>query len=176
MACEEPNRAWQEISSSQTMILFVLLFSLAAAFAASGQAPSISSSVSSTQQVFQVKGVIKDIHADGKTVKIRHEAITNYMPAMTMDFEVKNTNELRGLKSNDVVAFQMVVNEKEGWIEKIQKLNSSPTETPSRATFRVVRDVVPLKTGDLLPDYHFTNELGRRVNLGDYKGQAIAFT
>ena len=40
-----------------------------------------------TNQVFEVKGVIKELKADGKTVEIRHEAITNYMPAMVMPLD-----------------------------------------------------------------------------------------
>jgi protein SCO1/2 len=36
--------------------------------------------------------------------------------------------------------------------------------------------VEPLGEGDLLPDYHFTNELGEAVSLGQYKGGLLAFT
>ncbi len=38
------------------------------------------------------------------------------MPAMTMPFEVKNTNELRGLQPGDAVAFRMTVTDTDGWI------------------------------------------------------------
>src|SRR5258706_15917092 len=55
------------------------------------------------QQVFQVKGVIKELKTDGKTVDIRHEEIPNYMPAMTMPFEAKDPKELTGLKAGDAV-------------------------------------------------------------------------
>src|SRR6266567_596866 len=60
-----------------------------------------------TQQVFQVKGVIKKLKPDGKTVDIRHEEIPNYMPAMTMPFEAKEPKELTGLKAGDAVSFRM---------------------------------------------------------------------
>ena len=30
--------------------------------------------------------------------------------------------------------------------------------------------------GDALPDYHFTNELGQAVSLGQFRGQVLAFT
>ena len=33
---------------------------------------------------FSVKGVVKELEADSKTVIIQHEAISNYMAAMTM--------------------------------------------------------------------------------------------
>ena len=139
---------------------------------------SESSSVTTTnEQTFQVKGVVQELKPDGKTVVIRHEEIPGYMPAMTMPFEVRNPKELLGLKPGDVISFRMVVTAKEGWIEQVTKLSASaPTELPSRQTIRRVLDVEPLNVGDLLPEYHFTNELGQTVSSSQFKGQALAFT
>ncbi|MDB6028957.1 MAG: hypothetical protein JWM68_5180 [Verrucomicrobiales bacterium] len=125
---------------------------------------------------FSVRGVVKELYPDGKTAKIKHEAIPNYMAAMTMDFETHNTNELRGLSQGDLISFQMVVTETDGWIEKVQKLNAPPQQTPSIETMRIVREVDPLKPGDVMPDYSFTNEFGKAIKLSDYKGQALAIT
>ena len=55
-------------------------------------------------QVFQVKGTVKELQSDGKTVEIRHEEIPNYMPTMTMPFEAKNPAELKDLKPRDRAA------------------------------------------------------------------------
>jgi protein SCO1/2 len=105
------------------------------------------------------------------------------MPAMTMDFEVKNTNELTGLLPGDSVSFRMVVMEDQGWIEQIKKTGQAAppvTATPAvpgqPETFRRVREVDPLNVGDLIPDYKFTNETGQAVNLSDFRGKAVAFT
>lgn len=129
------------------------------------------------QQFFQVKGVVKELKDDGKTIVIKHEEVTNYMPAMTMPFEVKNTNELRGLQSGDAVGFRLIVTDKDAWIDHLIKLNtSSAVEQPSRPVVRMARDVDPLNVGDLLPEYHFTNELGEAISTSQFKGQALAFT
>ena len=67
-------------------------------------------------QTFQVRGVIVELSPSGKTVRIRHEEIPDYMPAMTMPFDVRNTNELAGLAAGDAVIFQMKVTETgPGW-------------------------------------------------------------
>lgn len=131
-------------------------------------------STSTNRQIFQAKGVIEEIKPDGKSAVIKHEEITNYMAAMTMEFEAKNTNELRGLQAGDAISFRLNVTDDDGWIDQVKKLNVPPTETPSRATFRRVRDVEMLNVGDALPEYHFTNELGQAVSLSDFKGQALA--
>src|SRR5438093_3514758 len=133
--------------------------------------------LSATQQVFQVKGVVKELKPDGKTVEIRHEEVTNYMPAMTMPFEAKNPKELTGLKAGDAVVFRLTVTDTNSWIDQIRKLTPpSPTELPSRSTWRLVRDVDPLQVGDPLPEYHFTNEQGQAVSTRQFKGQALAIT
>ena len=133
--------------------------------------------LNTNQQIFQVKGVVQEVKPEIKTIVIKHEAVTNYMPAMTMPFEVRDTNELRGLQPGDAVGFQMVVTESEAWIEHLTKLHSPhPGEQPSRLNFQIVRDVDLLKVGDALPEYHFTNELGRAVSTKEFQGQAFAFT
>ena len=134
-------------------------------------------SAAASQQTFQVKGVVKELKPDGKTIVIQHEAIPNYMPAMTMPFEVRDTNELRGLQPGDIITFQMTVNDTNGWIHHIAKLTAAkPSALPSRAGVFITHDVEPLDIGDPLPDYHFTNEFGQAVSTGQFKGQPLVFT
>src|ERR1051326_8767725 len=84
-----------------------------------------------TNQIFEVKGVIKELKPDGKTVEIRHEAITNYMPAMVMSFEAKEPKELVGLKAGDEVKFRMTVSGDDYWIDQIQRLTAgNPNQLP----------------------------------------------
>ncbi len=126
-------------------------------------------------QTFEVKGVVVIAPGEGKTIVIRHEAISNYMAAMTMPFEVKDTNELRGLQAGDAVAFRMVVTPKEGWIEAVTKLNRAPEAAP-REMIHFGPAVAELSEGDLLPNYRFTNELGRAVEWQEFRGQTLALT
>jgi protein SCO1/2 len=128
------------------------------------------------EQTFVVNGLVKELEPDGKTVVIQHEAISNYMAAMTMPFEVRDTNELRGLKPGDAITFHLIVTSKEGWIDTIIVRQKSPARSSAPAVAHVSRAAALLDEGDMLPDYHFTNELGQAVSLGQYKGGEIAFT
>ena len=143
--------------------------------AASATSPA---STSTSTQIFQVKGVVESVKVEEKTVRIRHEEIPGYMEAMTMPFEVKEKNELAGVRAGDTVTFRMLVTEKDGWIDQIKKLNVDPSANPLPASsqLRIVREVEPLDVGDLLPDYRFTNQLGQAVSLSQFRGQALAFT
>jgi protein SCO1/2 len=130
-------------------------------------------------QVFDAKGVVKELEADGKTAVIRHEAIPGYMQAMTMPFEVKDTNLLRGLKAGDAISFKLAVTPTEGWISALTKLDSPaspPAPSPPQPVTNASRALEPLEPGDRLPDYHFTNELEEAVSLSQFKGQVLAFT
>ena len=118
-----------------------------------------------------------ELEPDGKTVLIRHEAISNYMASMTMPFEVHNTNLLRGLQRGDAITFNLIVTPNEGWIESItRRERAAPPPAPPSTGIRLARALEPLDEGDALPDYHFTNELGQAVSLGQFRGQVLAFT
>jgi protein SCO1 len=133
-----------------------------------------------TGQTYAAKGVVKELEPDGKTVVISHEAIPNYMAAMTMPFEVRDTNELRGLSAGDSITFHMVITPTHGWVEGITKLSSAPKKagpTPApvvRSQFS--RAMAPLDEGDALPNYEFTNEFGAEVRLNQFRGRVLAFT
>ncbi|HYE30307.1 MAG TPA: SCO family protein [Methylomirabilota bacterium] len=127
-------------------------------------------------QVYQVRGIIQRFD-DDESVVIKHEEIPGYMQAMTMPFDVKDTNELAGLQPGDVVRFNLVITSDAGWIEQIKK--TGETNVPSlnfREHFRQVREVELLSEGDKLPNYTFTNELGKTVRLHDSLGKPMALT
>jgi protein SCO1/2 len=130
---------------------------------------------SSFLQAYATRGVIKELKPDGKTVVITHEEIPGFMPAMTMPFEVHDAKELTGLQAGDTVAFQLVISGNDGWIEQLVKQADAPKPTLP-GPLRIVRDVEPLKEGDALPDYSFTDESGGALKLSQFKGQAVALT
>lgn len=127
--------------------------------------------------VYQVKGVVVELTPEEKTVRIKHEEIPGYMDAMTMPFDVRDANELRGLEAGDYVAFRMLVTDTDGWIDQIRKLPRPTTnDPPTTGPFRFVRDVEPLNVGDVLPEYRFTNQLGQAISTSQFRGRALAIT
>jgi protein SCO1/2 len=131
---------------------------------------------SANTQTFVVKGVVKQLQPGNNTIVVSHEAIPNYMPAMTMPFEVPNTNDLIGLSVGDSIEFHMVITPTHGWIENITKLSSAPSLPESTGPISFRRALAPLDEGDKLPDYQFTNELGEAVRLSQFKGEVLVFT
>lgn len=127
--------------------------------------------------VYSVTGVVKEVRADGSNVVIRHEAIPGFMPAMTMPFTARDPRELASVQPGDRVSFRLLVTDEESWINSVERLGV--TNEPVSFAYeqaRIVRDVEPLKIGDPMPDYSFTNEFGRPAKLGDFRGQAVGLT
>jgi protein SCO1 len=144
--------------------------------------PAAAKTPEATNRFYVVRGVVKSLDPEAKTVTVDHEKIPNYMDAMTMPFRVKDAKQLEGLQPGDTIWFMLLVTPNESWIDKVTKEKKPaasappPAGPPEREAFRVARDVEPLKVGDLMTDYRFTNELGQAVNLSDFKGSALAFT
>jgi protein SCO1/2 len=175
--------------------LLVKMVSLAGALVLLSGCQDKSSSPATTstdtnRQAFQVKGLLKELKQNGKTVVIAHEEIPDYMVAMTMDFDVKDAKELKGLQPGDYLAFQMVVTKDDGWIENLRKipgaapadagkvitLNSTNGTNVGPITFRRSPIVEPLSLGDKVPDYKFTNQFGTPISLAQYQGRALGIT
>ena len=124
---------------------------------------------------YAVTGVVHKVMVQEKSATIAHQEIPGYMEAMTMDFSVTNAAELSGLQPGDVVTFRMSVTADDGWIDRIRKTGATNAITLPPEVFRRARYVEPVSVGDLMPDYTFTNELGKTVRLSDFKGKAYAF-
>jgi protein SCO1/2 len=141
-----------------------------------GDSPS-ATAARTNAQTFDVRGTVRELKPDGLTAVIRHEAISNYMEAMTMPFRAKATNELAGLQPGDIVAFRLFVTDDESWIDRVTRTGRIADQV-STNTLAPAPSVIPPRINivDGLATFAFTNEFGQPVNFGDFKGQAIGLT
>ena len=132
---------------------------------------------STNQRVFHVRGVVKAIKLARKEIEIKHEAIPDYMPAMTMPFDVRDTNELTGLSPEQPISFRLTVTDTEGWVDKIQPLGP-PTNSASSAgaAGQIIRAAEPLQIGQPIPEHRFTNQFGQTITTTQFKGDGLAIT
>jgi protein SCO1 len=126
-------------------------------------------------RTFQLQGVVKELPADGGTVVIAHEAVAGYMPAMTMPFKVKAPSELTGLRVGEKVRCRLKVTDTESWVEGIVG-QASRLPQEAAETQQGTGETPVLHPRHPLLDYPFTNELGQRVRISDFRGQALAVT
>jgi protein SCO1/2 len=136
--------------------------------------PSGSAVARGEPKSFAVSGVVREVKPDGRTVVVKHEAITNYMAAMTMPFRAKDTNELASLKAGDEITFLLSVTEEESWIDHVRRTGRSmPLETKAVAAPTNTPGEFRLTT---IPDFALTNEFGQPLSLHGFQGRAVALT
>jgi len=140
-------------------------------------------SEAATTNLYFVRGIVKGIKEDEHQLVVAHEAIPDFMEAMTMPFNLKGSPSVANLKIGQPIIFQLHVLESESWIDHIEIINSAagrgagPLQSPT--PLQGERESEPKNTAhskNLLREYKFTNELGNAVSLSDFRGKAIALT
>jgi protein SCO1/2 len=124
---------------------------------------------------YPAHGMVQQVSADRRSVTIHHQNIPGYMMEMTMDFSVKDTNELAGIAAGDEINFTLAVSGDETWVTHLELVAHHVTEVTNN-TFVFHSDSLELKPGDLLPDGVLRSETGSEIRLSDFRDRALAFT
>jgi len=129
-------------------------------------------------RIFFVTGVIRGLSPEKQTAVVRHEAIPGFMPRMTMEFDVRDTNQLHGLKVGDTIRFRLLTTETDSWIDGLQRMstNAPALDADSGASLAEILNGARLKPGATLPDCKLLGEDGRALSLSEFSGKALAFT
>ena len=133
-----------------------------------------------TGKSYSARGVVEKTAPDMSQVTIHHRAIPGYMMEMTMDFSVKNTNELSGISPGDEITFTLVVGNNDEWVQNIHCVGHSAGTMTNEMSMPMNTSggmMAPfLKPGDPLPDYTLTAEYGKSIHISDFRGKVLAFT
>jgi len=141
--------------------------------AAAGVYPS--SADDQTFHSYPARGVVEQIAPDRHQVTIHHQNIPGYMMEMTMDFPVKDTNELNGISVGDQITFTLVVGQTNDWVENIHRVGH--TDKMMSSSMSMPGDTfAKFKPGDKLPDGELITEDGRHMHFSNFRGKAVAFT
>lgn len=127
---------------------------------------------SGNEQRYDLKGVVVSVDKRGSTVTIAHEAIPNYMDAMTMPFKLKDEWAFDKMAPGNRVQATLVVDGLRSWLENIVIMQVAVDESSASAA---ASSVGP-KPGDEVPDFTLVNQDGKRVRLRSYKGRALVLT
>ena len=121
---------------------------------------------------YPIKGTVVAVDKAKKKATIKHEEIPGYMDAMTMDFPIREDWVWEDLNPNAVVFAELVVDDNNGyWLEKIA-ISAAPN--PNQPPLPVREDKA--QVGNPVPDFVLTNQDGKKINLKDYRGKALAIT
>jgi protein SCO1/2 len=166
--CFAAPRRWVLLLATSAVLAFSLAHSLTA--------EALAAPVETRE--FAVRGVVKKIEPEAGRLIVAHEAIPDFMEAMTMPFRVKDPGELAAIQAGDSISFRLSVTADQSWIDhivKIDGLTPGPTGAHREPAEAPPATVAPRSRHPLL-NYAFTNEFGEPVRLGDFRGQVLAMT
>jgi protein SCO1 len=155
---------------------FLLLVAAMSVAISTGNRARAGDAGQTTNQVFNARGVVREISPDRTKAVIRHEVIPDYMPAMTMEFNMRDTNELGGLRTGDAITFRLTVTDGTHWIDMVRKTGAATNYSADSSTRLTAPNIRELKPGDQLPDCKLLAENGKPIYFSDFRGKAIAFT
>jgi protein SCO1/2 len=153
------------LSSNRILLAFITSLALAACSKApipATQAP---------HQTYPVRGVLQAINFAEQTAMIEHEEIPDYMPAMTMPFDVKSIAEIAPFSAGDRLEFTLVVTDTTSWIERIKRIGTGKVQAAPAASSEP-----RLKEGDTIPAFRLTDDQGREITGETYAGQPLLMT
>lgn len=104
-------------------------------------------------------------------VTIAHEDIKDYMPGMTMPFNVRDDWVFEIAAPGNQIAANLIVDGTQSWLEDVV-ITEGPT---SGAATGPIEGAGPAP-GTEAPDYRLVNQDGKTISLHDYKGKALLLT
>lgn len=149
--------------------LFILLSVFL--FTACQKSQTQSQNASADAKRYALKGTVVAVDKAKKKATIKHEPIPGYMDAMTMDFPIREDWVWEDLTPGADIFAEMVVETDGYWLEKIGIV---ALPNPNQPPLPVREDVA--QVGNPVPDFTLTNQDGKRINLKDYRGKALAIT
>jgi protein SCO1/2 len=118
-----------------------------------------------SQETYEVSGTVEAVDVAAGVVKIAHEEIPGFMPAMTMSFDVAAPELLEGVTPGASVRFTL---ERSATVLTITALRvTAPSDSGSGATLDPGFDL------DLAPPFSLVNQDGAQVALADFEGKAV---
>jgi protein SCO1/2 len=118
---------------------------------------------------YRLKGDVISKKNATNEVEVKHEAIPNFMPAMTMTYKVPDSNAVAALQPGDAIEADVVVpkNGDPYWLDDVTITNTP--QGPIKAAL-APRLLMP---GDSIPDVAMTNQDGQTIHLSQFKGKAV---
>ncbi|MEP6471860.1 MAG: copper-binding protein, partial [Acidobacteriota bacterium] len=137
---------------------------------------------SASARRFPFRGIVRAVDVEKREVTVEHEAVPDFMDAMTMSFPVHDDPQVfEILHPGDRLEAKLVVDGQNYWIEQI--LTKGFVATPAGgATGAAAKTVVTpepnrgVAIGDPIPDFALTDQTGHTVRLSQMRGSPVAVT
>jgi protein SCO1/2 len=160
---------------------------LATVLSGCGQKPSPTGPVATkpaparTESTYELKGEVLGLDPKNGMIRIHHEAIPEFMPAMRMSFTLKDPRELESLKVGDTVQGSLWVLREKGVVTEYALSDlvvvSRPVTLKMEGGAASISGLPKrLEPGEVVPDFAMTTQDGGPLKLSDLRGKVVALT
>jgi protein SCO1 len=119
---------------------------------------------------YEASGVVRTAPERGR-IRINHDDIPGYMPAMTMEF-VLSERTGSALAPGDRVRFALRIGPERSWIEKVEVTGTTRVPVLAPASNAPVR----LRKGDAIPSLSLVDQDGQPVTASVFNGRLTILT
>jgi protein SCO1/2 len=116
--------------------------------------------------VYEVRGVVQDVHPEQQQLVIAHEEIPGFMPAMSMNFDLASPALLEGVEPGQVVRFRLEHTPRSFRILELEVLAAGEPGQGSAIDLDALR-------GEPAPDFRLLDQAGRAFTLSELRGKAV---
>jgi len=137
----------------------------------SRQQPAGSSSAASTPtRTYHLRGKVVSTDAAKSEVTLDHEAIPDFMAAMTMPYSLKDPTILSELHPGDTVTADLLVNDQCAMVDHFVVVAQAKPDYKPGILYHVP------KLGDEVPDFKLLNQSNQVIHLEQFRGKALLLT
>ncbi len=119
---------------------------------------------------YPIRGVVVSSNAKTGEVTVDTQAIPGYMDAMTMPYTLKQPNIATELHPGDTITATLEAGANSDALDEIVVVAQAKPDYRPAVTYN------DLEPGEAVPDFHFLNQNGRTVSLGQWKGKVVLLT
>jgi protein SCO1 len=124
-------------------------------------------------KVYHVRGKVVSTDAPHAIVVLDHEAIPDFMEAMTMPYQLKDPSIISELHPGDVITADVLVS-KSG--QQTVLLDHIVVVAQSRPDYKPAVNYHVPTAGDSVPDFKLRNQNDRAIHLTQFKGKTLLVT
>lgn len=136
-----------------------------------GQKPS--TPAASDFKIYHLRGKVVSTDAAQGEVTLNHEAIPDFMEAMTMPYKLKDPSVLGELHPGDVITADVLVSPDPNvdyMVDHIVVVAQARPDTKPPVSYHVPAP------GDRVPDFKLRNQDGRAIHLSQFRGKSLVVT
>jgi protein SCO1/2 len=137
-------------------------------------------------QRYPASGIVLRVDRPAHSIEVSCREIPDYMPAMVMDFPVRDVKELTGLLPGTMIDFILAVSDDSPYAESIRVHQFQPSDQEPMAArqLNIVSSLVdsasgaakPLAIGQPVPDFSLISQKREPIKLSRFAGRIVAIT